>query len=533
VLPDGARFCANCGRPGLYLPALIAERADGLVGRAWALDAVWQWLRDDGPRCLLVSGGPGSGKTALMAWLAGAGPRPSGPTMATQLAEVRQRLSAAHFCIAETHRGSVDPGRFTRLVFVQLADHHKLYADLVKQLAPEIVLQIQQEFRENWGQVTGLIVQTLNVGPGRPAEALFNTLVRDPLEAYLDKHPNDRIVILVDALDEALTSLDPLTIVDLVTGAADLPKQVRWLLTTRDDLRVSDLLSPRSDYQILDLARGRRSDQQRDLHAYVTGRLATQPVHLPKSGAPLAEALTEHANGNFLYIRFLLDEIEAGHRSPADLSGLPDGLFGLYRDHLLRLLPNLGKRGDRSWPDLYRPLLGCIAVATPAAPRALLAHWIGQPETEVRDALIAPRRLVDDERGPDSGIRLYHHSMTDFLHADTIHQADGSRQPNRLHASAHDAHELISRYYLDQYHNTWDGDWIQCDEYGLNALAFHLASHGQAASLQALISEAWMRAREARGGDYGAGFLGKVQTYLTVEKSGSDGHVLGEMGRRE
>ena len=163
VLPDGARFCANCGRPGLYLPALIAERADGLVGRAWALDAVWQWLRDDGPRCLLVSGGPGSGKTALMAWLAGAGPRPSGPTMATQLAEVRQRLSAAHFCIAENHRGSVDPGRFTRLVFVQLADHHKLYADLVKQLAPEIVLQIQQEFRENWGQVTGLIVQTLNV----------------------------------------------------------------------------------------------------------------------------------------------------------------------------------------------------------------------------------------------------------------------------------------------------------------------------------------------------------------------------------
>ena len=74
----GAHYCGNCGCPLVLTPEaeLIADRTRDFTGRTWVLDEVAEWLDKGQERFLFITGEPGSGKTALAAWLAIAGPPP-------------------------------------------------------------------------------------------------------------------------------------------------------------------------------------------------------------------------------------------------------------------------------------------------------------------------------------------------------------------------------------------------------------------------------------------------------------------------
>ena len=76
----------------LAVPPEIARRASSFVGRGATLDAIAAWLNKPAPATpwFLVTGGPGSGKSALLAWLAGAGPTPA----AESTADTRQLIHA-------------------------------------------------------------------------------------------------------------------------------------------------------------------------------------------------------------------------------------------------------------------------------------------------------------------------------------------------------------------------------------------------------------------------------------------------------
>ena len=80
----------------------IVERAKGFMGRSWVVDQVLDWLDNGKERYFLLTGEPGSGKTALAAWLAGAGPAPRGAKARARLKRVRSAWNAGHFCIGRT-----------------------------------------------------------------------------------------------------------------------------------------------------------------------------------------------------------------------------------------------------------------------------------------------------------------------------------------------------------------------------------------------------------------------------------------------
>jgi hypothetical protein len=482
ALAPGARFCSNCGaqveQPAeaqVAVPITIAEKAKGFTGRVWALDQVAEWLDGGAERFLLLTGEPGSGKSALAAWLAGTGDPPENVAAKSRLQQVRASWHAAHFCVADQQRGSVNPIRFAQSLASQLADRHEEYARAaLERIAPEI--RIEQQAREVWGTVIGAQIGKLIVTSN--PEDVYNRAVREPLEELASKRPDLRVNILVDALDEAMTVAPP-NIVTLLAGSGDFPAGARFLLTSRNDPKVTEQFK---DVRRLNLTSDRwAQESNRDIAVYVKGRLREPKLWQRLGGedsAALAAQLVEQAAGNFLYVRFLLDDVAEGHRTLADMASLPPGLYGLYRTYLDRLFPGmLATGGDQRWLQ-FQALLGCMGVAVPAAPRRALPGWLAQQDGEVAARLAEVTQVSERIRLPDAGAgqpgdgyRLYHQSFAEFLISET-YRDDGEVTDNRYYTPPRDQHRRIARYYLDGFR----GHWEQCDRYGLRQLVGHLAA---------------------------------------------------------
>jgi len=347
------------------IPADVAARASGFVGREWIIRAIDDWLTTEPERYLMIVGEPGWGKTALTAWLAGVGPVPRDPEVAQRLARLRQQWNAVHFCIGRGQLGTVDPVQFTEDLARRLACDDGFAQAMVDELAPDISMSVRQQVQENWGTVIGTRIEQLVIAHRDPM-AVYNQVIRQPLRRLASTRPDLRVLILVDGLDEALTVQDP-NIVSLIAGSMDLPPGVRFVLTSRDEPKVRDQFD---DMRTLDLSAPEHvKSAGADLRAYIHGRLvAEERLSGLASDDPgeLTAQLLRQADENFLYASWVLDEASAGILT--DFAALPNGLYGLYRRFLDRLVP----AGEGAWTTRHEPFFGCLTVAAPVAPDASL-----------------------------------------------------------------------------------------------------------------------------------------------------------------
>jgi WD40 repeat protein len=370
------------------LPPELRERLDEFTGRGWVLDAVDAWLESP-TRTLLITGTAGTGKS----------------TVAARLAQVRE-LAYAHFCRAGDD-ATLDPLRFLERLGERLAAQVPGFAEeLASEAKTEIAGTATAEQAAAGAQVVGVLIRELHVGSASPRLAL-DRLLRRPLERA---GAGERIVVLVDALDEALTYGDE-NLVALLSAASELPGNVRFLLTSRPDQRVLR----RIEHTRLDLVEDAPAD---DVRAYASERLGD---------AAVADRVAEAADGNFLYARYVVDDLLADPARDPEARSLPKGLEGHYHDYLERELV----RSDERWEDRYRPLLGLLAVARgDGLPRELLAAASGIEEDRTDDAL---RVLGQYLSGPADGpFRLYHQSFREFLLEGTEHRVYPALAARRL-----------------------------------------------------------------------------------------------------
>ena len=459
--------CTNCGTPvalplsDLPIPKETVRAAHDFVGRTWVLDEVASWQASGARRMLVITGEPGSGKTALAAWLAGGGPPPDEDTAAAAWQRVAGGWSAVHVCVGADQGGSIDPVGFAKSLAAQLARRFPAFAQSLRQIHdPTTAYTVTQQAGTNLGRMVAINIEAFVVNPSNALDT-FNRLVRDPLVDVANTCPGLEAWILVDGLDEALAYPAP-NIVTLLAGVGDLPAGVRFLVTSRNDPRVLNNLGAALRLNLSDPIYARQNDA--DLRRYVRRRLA-------QTGAPgdAEAAIVEAAAGNFLYVSFLLDEITSGRRAPAELEGLPPGLFGLYRGYLHRLVPGSADLQPQGlWPTTYQPLLGSLSVAIPAAPLDRLPDWTGKQPGEVPPLLQQVQPLTEYEAEP-GGYRLFHRSMNDFLATREL-AAAGAPDLNPFYTPPAGEHARICRHYLDNY----TGSWHECDVYGLRRLGAHL-----------------------------------------------------------
>src|SRR5262249_49763762 len=151
-----------------------------------------------------------------------------------------------------------------------------------------------------------------------------------------------------------------------------------------------------------------------DIRLYVERRLSG-PDFSTKLGTLTREEVSKQlvgsAVGNYLYTKILLDEVADGKRSITDLSGLPKGLYGLYRDYLDRLMNESAQRSRRWWGKHLQPLLGCLSVAVPGGPLCVLPGWLNQKLSAVNTTLSDVDQIIERTNDYGGSYRLYHRSM--------------------------------------------------------------------------------------------------------------------------
>ncbi len=332
-----------------------------------------------------------------------------------------------------------------------------------------------------------------------PAEEAFRRLVAEPLRALAAAEPETRIVILVDALDEALAYSGPKSIVSLLAGMDALPDAVRFIVTTRPDRRVLRSLPPGCWQRSLS-APEEAANADADVRAFVEEHLLGNATIAERIAADIdprrfIDLVSHKSAGNFQYLRHLATMLERRREAIDEdsVDALPPGLDQLYIADLERMLEG---RPD-AWPKRIRPFLGVLAIANESLTAAQLGPMVGVAEQDIGLIARDAEQFLDaSHHGTRTAWALYHQSFADFL------RDQRRAEEYWCDPAVHNA-RVVEAYRGDA--GTWrEADWDSIDDYALEHLAAHVREasdeRNAAERLDALICEPMLRAIEARHG---------------------------------
>jgi hypothetical protein len=346
----------------LEFATLLDERTRDFIGRDFVFAAVERVLRgDEGPSgYVVIRGEPGIGKTAIAAQL------------------VKANGWVHHFNVAQ--QGIRSPRDFLRNVCAQLIARHELDHTALAADA---------------GEDSGFLSRLL-------AEAAQRT---------------KPIVIVVDALDEAEdTGLPPAA--NRLFLPKVLPEGVFMILTTREDHDYRLDVDRATDIWLRDDDPANQADVRRYVERFVEEHddaMAPRIAAWRLDRAAFAEQLTALSEGNFMYLVYVLVDIERGRLTPenaGDIGELPRGLRSYYQRHWREM-----RDADRQrFEEEQRPVLCMLAIAREPVPPAQVGEWTGLEPSRVRGVLAEWRQFLNES--PGGAYRLYHRSFADFLDAE-------------------------------------------------------------------------------------------------------------------
>ena len=388
----------------------LARLNRDFIGRDWLFQQIDHWLRHDENRVFLVTGEPGIGKSAALATLVQRCPQ----------------VCSYHFCVADLV-DSLDPFLFVKSIAAQLATQFDSYRAALG------ALDCQGDTEAD---------------PG----VLLRRLVADPLKSEVLKTP---AVIVVDALDESL-GYDGRNIARLIAERLkDLPPRVRIIASSRENADVLDAFSEYPPHPI----RANDDDNRGDVESFVELKFNEPQIYerLRSHGVSLssaAETILAKGQGNFLYLRHVLDALRAGHIDPADPNAFPDGLVGAYYSFFQRVF------ADRKAYSKFRPLLDVIIATREPMDASRIAAIVSMDPFDAENEL----QLVSDffpKR--EGGYQAFHKSIVDWL-------TGRAGRSVRFQVNLRHGHQLIASECWRQYQNGADA----MSDYAVRHSLYHL-----------------------------------------------------------
>ncbi|MEA5593459.1 ATP-binding protein [Rivularia sp. UHCC 0363] len=457
----------------------IQQLTKNFTGRRWIFDKIDEWLNKENKqnnRFFLLTGRPGTGKSAI----------------AAQLTKIRKDIKAYHFCRAGDVE-TVRPNRIFRSLAAQLGKSLPLYgqalANTIKPVHLRVEVNVQIESMTG-SQLTGVYIE--NLEESDPDDEL-DILIRAPFaeleKMYADKpqeRPN-KAVILIDSLDEAVTTTGDTNLVRLLAGLSnsDLPPWVRFIMTSRPENRVMREFKPLEPYNLDE----KSEESNTDIYQYIKERVRETKLQDVLQEAKVAVEnlsgqIVELSDGIFLYAELLLNDIEAQRQSINDLSALPKDIDDIYHNFLKRFTTD-------EWQNKYQPILGRLTVTQEPLTEEQLVNFTGIKPEQLRDYLGVVRQFLNEVKDKE-GKKIYvifHQSLRDYL-------LDKERN-NDFWCDAQTQHKLIIDYYKKDSQSWEEVDLIKVDKYGLLHLPKHLDTAGREEEFYTLLtgSPKWMESK--------------------------------------
>jgi WD40 repeat protein len=423
-----------------------------LVPRPWLERRIDAHLNDPACRIVLVTGEPGAGKSVLLARLAVEWPDSlryflrGGGMQPHRSGDVHSFLESIGHQLAARHPQLFTTADLTIKV-VQSAERVAPGGRVVGIKADEVLaspfrrtaLEVRQDLDQVEGAVSAVearrVVVDLRSLDWRDVQHLA---LLGPLDALAAADPPARLLLVIDALDEAMSlgrqpqddgSRDGL--VEWLASCPPLPDTVRIVVSARDD----DLLQPvrlRQAHQLKEVRVDTgTADAVSDVSAYLESALdAPVLAEVAETGRDrLIERWVAMAGGNLQYAASLVAGVEGAlsrgdvdaARELAEARTVPPGLRPLYT--LLvsqirafvqpRSVPLLGGGIGSAWSEVYEPVLGTLAVAFEPLTLEELASLSGI-NTARRQVRAVVRDMAQFLDGRD-GYRLHHRSLAEFL----------------------------------------------------------------------------------------------------------------------
>jgi hypothetical protein len=348
---------------------LVAGASRGFVGRESVLEQVHEFIEGDEDGYCFILAKPGVGKTALLARLVADHPD-----------------YARHFNVRSEAVHTAE--QFLNNVCVQLIGAYHLDPAL---------------FPESGDTSTELLCRLL--------------------EQSTAKARGDKVVVVIDGLDEAMTGTR-LPGVNLLALPRSLPEGCRFIVTVRDGTEGWDPALD-ADCAARTLRIEASSDENMgDARAYVRSRLASPGVarYLRSqnlTGEEFTEEVVARSQGYFVYLRHVLDQYDAGgDLASRELADLPAGLEPYYEDLYERMRADTPQR---QWEKVRLPVLIQLAIAEQpltfyelaAGARQRTAASVISAIGQWRQFLVETNALRNGRRV--TAYRLFHESFRKFL----------------------------------------------------------------------------------------------------------------------
>lgn len=349
----------------LQFQSLIAEKTEGFVGREFVFRAIQDFLQQQPNGYFIIEADPGVGKSAILAEY------------------VRKTGCVAYFNVRSQGINRADD--FLKSVCRQLIERYQLPYDLP--LHPE------------------------NTRDG-------NFLAR--LLTEIAPH-NSPVVIAVDALDEVemKSQTDGANVLYLPQS---LPNGVYFILTKRQTYVPLTVNKP---YLFNLMEYGAESLQ--DVQRYIEQQVRQKPglhqwvENQGQDTATFITTLAQKSDRNFMYLRYVLEDIESGAYQDLNLANLPQGLQQYYYQHWQRM-----GMTAKPLPRTKIKIVYVLAEARKPVSSLLISQFAGEDALTVQEVLDEWDQFLREERiEGQTRYSIYHASFQDFLHRQDIVQAAG------------------------------------------------------------------------------------------------------------
>jgi hypothetical protein len=420
------------------IPFAVARQ--GFVGRDWLFAQLKQWL-EQGPRCLLIEGDAGTGKTAFIAELVRRNPG--------------GRMVAYHFCGRAAARTN-DATAYVKSTAAMIANTIDEYSEFF------------------WSG-----------GASHPlAGSEPRKMLTEGLLAELRGHPvQGPFYIVVDALDEAASAGEgQVSLPQLLSDTlAEFPDWLKLLVTSRPH---EDIRGRFRTAQVCTLSAAAEA-QRMDLRTYIEQSLAEPELRGRLEGFDPARAVSlieDRAAGSFQYASSVLGDRRL---SAQRLHELPEGLEELYFNQTRAIFPN---QADFR---LARIVLGMLLAAREPLTLAQLAILSALDlDTEVAGTVDLLRGFIAQAFDADGAAvyRIAHMSIAEWLLSP--------------HAGRFRIDLGADRQKLLEHCRAWAGNR---DGYALRHVVGHLLDHGDPPAALAAIRDGlfarraeWLKPHEPR-----------------------------------